>query len=247
MLRSKHLLVTRGLGRYVRTLCATTAEAKRVLFIPVKMKEEMLALHEEDKNRWTATTLATRFKAPQENVDALLKLGAIRRRREEALQAANGETREKITHLRTQAVKTWAALPDGSISTSRWRVAKPTHADVTGEHNLRAARKASAEPPNKSDPMTNETIAENSNTEEPEPEKSTWAEHIERICENAELDSVRKTTFAFIEVGKRQDLHRAVWIREGATGKLRLADQEERKLLTNRVTVRDSKAFLPSQ
>lgn len=209
------------------------------------MKEEILELHEADQKRWTVTTLAARFGVPRENVAGLLKLGALRRLRLQAIDNMDPETRKTMEELRIKSVNAWNALPSPApmirrrISTPRAKVDSQT-AVVSSDPQ--------SENKSDSDPSANDQTAEE---EENVKQKSPWAEYIEQNYGKLEDDTVRRTSFAFIEVAGKggyrkggDKIARAIWIRDGSTGKIRMPDDEERSLLTNEVRVRDSKAFL---
>lgn len=214
-------------------------------FVSSKMKEEILELYEEDEKRWTAATLSTRFGVPRANVTALLKLGQLRRQREAMLQTLNEEKKRKLLDLCTKATSAWATLPSvtGGGAVKR-RVLRASSTKGIGDRNTSVQGQILAGVNDNNEAVKDSSKPIEANTDvEIKSEKSPWARYIEEHYRDVELDTVRRTTFAFIEVGRNQDLQRAVWIREGATGKLRLADDEERKLLTAQIKVRDSTAF----
>lgn len=73
--------------------------------------------------------------------------------------------------------------------------------------------------------------------------KSAWAQELEQDVGHAERDVTRRTTFAFVEIGVEKHVSGAVWVREGETGVLRLAQEEERRLLLGEVRARDTEAW----
>lgn len=223
------------------TIC-TSSERTELVYIPSKMKEEVLALHEEDSNRWTATTLSARFGAPHDNIAALLSLGKLRQQQNDRIKKLDQEQRKVIEDFRDKGIKAWSSLSSVSPYTSaasRRRVAMPSkREDLIGKQNASVV----------TEEENDEVEVEVGDEEIKDTKKSMWYEYIEDNYDKVQTDSVRKTTFAFIEVGKKNksqsNIERAVWLRDGATGKLRLADMEEKKLLTSQVKMRDSKAFL---
>lgn len=208
-------------------------QVAQIPFIPWKMKEEILALRAEDPTRWTATSLARRFSAPHENVVALLRLGELRAERDEYIASLpDAGTRATIERMRSNGTAAWSAICNVSAGRHRKPITKPSDSvpDISA--------------------VTDGEKAEDQETTEQQVQldKSRWMEYIENNLDNVETDTVRKTSFAFIEVGKPKQqgklVQRAMWIRDGATGKLRMADEEEQKLLKKQVKVRDSTAFL---
>lgn len=66
-------------------------------------------------------------------------------------------------------------------------------------------------------------------------ETAEWAKYA---IAKAEYETTRKSTFAFIEVGKRtSDQSRAVWIRDGTTGLLRAPSRKERIRILDQRTI----------
>jgi hypothetical protein len=57
-------------------------------------------------------------------------------------------------------------------------------------------------------------------------EMEQWTRGL--IADEDNLDVVRKTSYAFIEAGAPPSQSRAVWIRDGPTGKIRAPSDEER-------------------
>lgn len=186
------------------------AHEARVSYIPRKMKEEMQALHATDGERWNAATLAQRFGARQENVAGLLKLGRLREKSGKGLSA---EEHEKVAKAREEAERAWAGVADGGgkygrglKAASRMRKGVLAGLEEEGKEGGEAAGK--------------EETGEEKVEVEVVRKKSATAVWVEELCERAELDVHRKTSFAFIEVGKEggKEVERAVWIREGPTG-----------------------------
>lgn len=236
------------------------AVRKTVVYLAQKQKEEILALHEEDPVRWTATVLATRFGAPQENVKMLLRLGQERIRRQKYINGLPGEQKLSIEKLKEQAVAAWSELSTESSPSSR-----RAHAPYSRAHSLPKHHTSSSRPTKSadelraialendvddSDPHVAEASKESDTGDESDKmvaKESQWAKNLDDLCANAELDTVRRYSFAFIEVGRTKKVHRGVWLREGQSGKLRKANDEERKLFLNAVNIRDSKAFSQAQ
>lgn len=216
---------------------ASLSSDTRLRYIPLKVKEEMLALHDEDGSRWTATTLSARFSAPRENVEAILKL-----RRFRAPESVGGrekrsaDEQKELEIMREQMVNAWKQVPEVTERSGYRRgnqsLAKPSVLPK-GEAAAVAAQEGEVDAKEK----------EVGDAEEKKVvEKSKTAKWIEETCEKAALDVKRRTTFAFIEVGNSRDeeVERAVWMREGGTGKLRVANEMERKVLLQQVRVVDS-------
>lgn len=198
-------------------------------YIPTKMKEEMKALHLEDGSRWSASTLAARFGARRENVAGLLKL--VRAGRKEARRG--GEEGERLEKLREEAARAWREVKEGGGGGKRYgrRLAAASTREGAGAAVQREEKKKEGE-----------QEAEQEMVEQVVRRKSRTAVWVEELCERAEVDVKRRTSFAFIEVGgeKGEDVDKAVWIREGASGKLRVADERERDVLLQKVRVVDS-------
>lgn len=224
----------------------------KLRYIPLKMKEEMLALHAEDSARWSATTLSARFSAPRENVEGLLRLARFRQREEvSGRERRSQEESEGLEKMREKAVKAWKELPElterGGSRRGERRLAEPS-VMAKGEAAKVAAKETEG----------GGVVAEAEHGEPEEEEelvvveksvrKSRTAEWVEEFCKEAERDVSRRTTFAFIEVGGKgkeggggmEEVERAVWIREGESGKLRVAEEMERKVLLHKVRVVDS-------
>lgn len=210
----------------------------KLSYIPQKVKDEMAGLHAEDASRWNATTLAARFGAPRENVGMWLRLCKLRghapRRKKR-----NGEEEKAIKEMRMKAVAAWKALPE-LAERRRW-VAKPSVIENAGtgkEKNVTEGTEEREKVEGDKDEKDILNVKEESQ-EEGEKRvlpKSRTAEWVESFCENAPRDVSRRTTFAFIEVAgkKGEEMERAVWLREGKSGVLRLARKEERDVLLSK-------------
>lgn len=234
-----------------RPLC-TSSRAFQLPFIPQKSKEEMLELHAEDPSRWTPTTIAARFNASRDNVQAVLRLGKLRPVRETRLRDA--KLWESASTARDKALATWADLHVPHVSgKSRGMMAtrSPSTSDriALTKEVVNNTEQTSSDSKEASEEDALESDVDAKFQPEPEVEiaPSKWAKHIEANYEKVEDDWVRKTTYAFIEVGKDRDVRRAVWLREGGTGKLRIADDEERRLFLSEVTARDTTALKDGQ
>lgn len=213
-------------------------------YVPLKLKDEMLSLHAENPTRWNATTLAHRFSAPRANVAAILKLYALRTEPAASKPSLADEKSASLCNARDAALAAWAGIPEVKGMSGRGRARAPPSdtpapladaAEASARELAGLAEATGAE-------GSEEGIGEGAREEELP--KSKWWGRVKELCEGeAELDAKRKTTFAFIEVGKRKET-RAVWLRDGATGKLRMADDEERRFLLEETNMRDTKAFL---
>lgn len=214
----------------------------KLRYIPAKMKEELIVLHAESPTRWTASALSARFGVPHDNVSALLGLVTRRADRDAAIERLPRETRDTVTDLRARGCDAWQALPETSAPIRSWRhQAPPSKSDTEMELELQAQMKPEPMPAELRDLAEHVSLEEDDHTSKP---RSAWATFLDKRCDGLELDVKRNTSFSFIEVGNDAGVTRAVWIREGATGKIRIADAEERKLLLSEVKVRDSDAFL---
>eukprot|EP00177_Eucheuma_denticulatum_P008409 GFKZ01015293.1.p1 GENE.GFKZ01015293.1~~GFKZ01015293.1.p1 ORF type:complete len:236 (+),score=43.02 GFKZ01015293.1:209-916(+) len=208
-----------------------TAANARLTYLPHKVKEEMAALHEEDSKRWNASTLSARYTAPRENVETWLRLVKVRQSKEKA-------EGEEVTRLREQVAEAWGRLRESSEKRRVIR-AKPTSkeernvADESADESTEMEAKMEAEV----EAEMEETIEEH----KVELGKTRTAEWVEKVCEMGVRDVKRKTTFAFVEVGKEvsEGLDGAVWIREGSTGKLRVAVDRERDVLLGKKRSQD--------
>lgn len=235
---------------------------KTLVYLAQKQKEEILALHDEDPVRWTATVLATRFGAPRENVQMLLRLGQERKRRQKYINSLPGDQKSNIEKLKSQSVDAWFEISsEASLSSRRTRtpysrsqsspqLSTPSSRPAKSVDELRTVAFAMEENMDEDDPSVAETPAEadtDKGVDKTAVKESEWAKNLDHLCANAELDTIRRWSFAFIEVGRTKKVHRGIWLREGQSGKLRIADEEERKLFLNVVSMRDSKAFPQSQ
>lgn len=189
-------------------------------YIAQKTKEEIRALHGEDPARWSVASLAARFGAPEGNVAAIVRMGCKRRGGEEAREALRAA---------------WVRLPEVSASRGT-RGAR----DLVGVPGPRAGRVESvgvAVEEEGEESMEEEAVEEEveEDVDEAIVERSVTAQWVEQLCKTAPLDTPRRTTFAFVEVGKGlEDAQRAVWLREGETGRLRAASDPERGVLMGR-------------
>lgn len=235
---------------------------KTLVYLAQKQKEEILALHDEDPVRWTATVLATRFGAPRENVQMLLRLGQERKRRQKYINSLPGDQKSNIEKLKSQSVDAWFEISsEPSLSSRRTRtpysrsqsspqLSTPSSRPPKSVDELRSVAFATEENIDDDDPSATKTPAEGDIDKEIDGtavEESEWSKNLDHLCANAELDTTRRWSFAFIEVGRTKKVRRGVWLRVGQSGKLRIADEEERKLFLNAVNTRDSKAFPQSQ
>ncbi|KAI0564179.1 Ribonuclease Z [Gracilaria domingensis] len=210
----------------------STASRKQLLYIPRKTKEEIMALHEEDPKRWNTTTLSKRFGAHSENVESLLKLHALRKHREKQIQQSEEEERKRIERMREKMVDSWSELQEFVMRT---RHVADASRFTTSEKGLEGREE--------DDDDESDVADEDMHTEEVV--NSKWGAYLEKEIEDAALDTPRKCTYAFVEIGKGEEhVRRAVWIREGESGRLRLADEAERSLLLNQVRAKDSQAFV---
>lgn len=199
----------------------------RLTYLPHKVKEEMAALHAEDSKRWNASTLSARYAAPRENVEAWLRLCKARQGREKS-------EGEEMTRLREQVGEAWGKLRESGDKRRVMRAGptKKEESDVAVKSEEKGEEmEAGLEQPEE----------EPADEVKAEVRKTRTAEWVERVCELGVRDVKRKTTFAFIEVGKEvgEGVQRAVWIREGSTGKLRVAVDREREVLLGRARSQD--------
>lgn len=206
------------------------------------MKEEMLSLHEEDRGRWSVTTLSARFRAPRENVEALLKLGRVRNERAKELGRLNEEERKKVDEMSEGMVKAWMRLAE--VDGGAWKRGGRGLAEASELAKGEASAVAAAAAGGGGEEQEEEEVGKGEDEEmDVVRKKSRTAEWVEKFCEDAERDVCRRSSFAFIEVGGKggdREVERAVWIREGASGVLRVADPKEREVLLEKVRVVDS-------
>lgn len=181
----------------------------------------MAALYDEDPSRWTATTLASRYSAPPKNVEAFLRLVKLRRK-----GWAGKKSKEEIDRLdsmRADMLKTWARLAEPRAK--RGAIAPPSPSlkdasEIPGEMEVEEVEEE-----------VQEIVVK---------EKSRTFKWLEETIADAAKDRIRKNSFAFIEVGEgAKGKTRAVWIREGSTGDLRLAREQERSVLLDEVRSTD--------
>lgn len=193
-----------------------------------------MALHEEDPKRWNVTTLSTRFSAERGNVEAILRLFRMRQMRQREAKARSEEVQSRVEQLEQRSVEAWNMLGEGVF-----RGRAIARASVSGGDGL--GHEGEAESGD-----VEEGVDDGAQTDGAEEKfvNSSWAEFLEREIEGAEVDVSRRTTYAFVEIGEGgAEVRRAVWLREGDSGRLRLAEEEERQLLVNEVRARDSQAW----
>lgn len=207
----------------------------------------MAGLHDEDAARWNATTLATRFGAPRENVEMWLRLCKLRGRASKKVKRSAQEE-EALEEMRTKAVAAWKGLPE-VMERRRW-MAKPSVIEEAGREKDRNKTEEAEEGAKvDGDEKEKEVVrAEEEAQEEGEQKvlrRSRTAEWVESFCENAPRDVSRRTTFAFVEVAgkKGEEMERAVWIREGKSGVLRVARREERDVLLSKTRSQDASVW----
>lgn len=237
-------------------------QSMNVVYLADKQKEEIFALHDEDPVRWSASVLSTRFRAPYENVQMLLRLRWERRQREKFVQGLSKDEKLRTDRMREQSVSAWKQLHENSSvhrqhspsarGPSPGLRSKSRDRSGSSIDDMRAAvfesthgkgGSAAENGTTESDLEVTEGDLDSKMKDNEEACLSEWAGELKEVCENAEQDAVRKWSFAFIEIGRKRDLKRGVWLREGQSGRLRIADEEERKLFLNQVNMRDSKAF----
>lgn len=221
-------------------------------YISSKVKEELISLHMSEPGSWTSSKLAHRFRIPEANVRALLKLSALRPKDDD----------DALQERRNRVVSAWKNLTEPYARDQRHRQGdtvltdfgphfqQVAESDMIADENLKhqSASEELESFAEKSDTGTGDSqeaeqveddedfnilrdIEEESVALDREQMSATarWVEQMENDPDQS-LDHVRKTTFIFTEVGKGlTNKERAVWIREGATGKLRAASLEERK------------------
>lgn len=234
-------------------------DRRTVVFLAQKQKEEILALHEEDPLRWSATVLAARFGAPRENVQMLLRLGQERNRRDQFVKSLPKDQKDTIQKLRDQSISAWSELSTEGSPFSRRVQFSYLRSQSSSQHRapgprptisvdeLREVALGKDGDANDQHTMESTEAGAGDGGDDAGMERSEWARKLDHLCENVELDTIRRTSFAFIEVGRGKNIYRGVWLREGQTGKLRIADEDERKLLLNKVNMRDAKAFRQQQ
>lgn len=192
----------------------------RSRYVPQKRKDEMAALADEDASRWTATTLAKRFDVAPENVAAILRLRRLRGPADE----------DGVARLREQVRDAWAGLAEV--------------VDRSGPARLAAvAPEVEVVPAGETEGEAEEEVEVEVEVVEEVCAKSKTAVWVESEGGKAARDTVRRNSFAFIEVGVAKDVDGAVWIREGSTGALRAADAEERKALLQQCRVDQTTAW----
>lgn len=186
-----------------------------------KTKSEMRELHAADPTRWTAAALAARFGAPAENAKAIVRLAALRSR----VPAADAEAATELERAWTQL-----GVPQ---RTSRARHARAATTPARPASRAPAVApavepEAAAEEPDAMETAGGDGVGTTATAE--------WAR--EQI-ELGEIETMRASTFAFIEVGKGlEDHQRAIWLRDGRTGCLRAPSARERaRLLDQRRVV----------
>lgn len=216
----------------------------KLLYVPNKMKEEIMALHEEDPKRWNVTTLSSRFSAERANVEAVLRLFRLRQMRRREVKTRSEEDRVRIERAEERSMEAWKLLGEGV-----YRGRAIARASVSGGEGLGEDGDGEGESESESEGAGAEDTVEDAvqaggGEEKKEVVKSAWAEFLEKEIDRAEVDVSRRTTYAFVEIGEGgDDIRRAVWVREGESGRLRLAEEEERRLLMNEVRARDSQAW----
>jgi len=203
----------------------------------------MIDLHEEDSSRWTSTTLSARYSAPIENVSALLKLAYVRKNKLPARgdrwrgmkDEDCGLNSAELEALREQIRTAWKALPEVKDEVREVGPAVASESIEKVEAVGEVVDDDTGDEQSEEDVSNKEVV-----------EKSVTAQWIESVCDHAARDVERRTTFAFIEVGGKgalNNVQRAVWLRDGATGKLRVANEDERDILIGNARVADKEVW----
>lgn len=205
------------------------ATRARLTYLTTKTKQEMLGLRGEDAGRWTVTTLSKRFGGDPRNVAAMLRLAEERERRDGGRDA---EWKKRVEELRGRMIGAWAAVmePRAGVGVG---IARATEVVKGVEGRERADKEGEDD---------DEREGEEGEEEEEKEEVvlSDWAKYLQDGgCERAQVDVRRRTTFAFVEVGVAEGVRGGAWVREAHTGKLRVADASERKILLQEAGVRD--------
>ncbi len=180
---------------------STTRSGVPATVLDEKLRGELRGLHESEPERWTATTLAARFGVARENVSAVLRLARLRKEMsDEHLESAK-------------------ALENA------WLELEP-----------RERRPITARPPIPAPASAAEGETEDDEDFEDDEEPDDYvgstetADWVRGKIAEGKFETIRKSTFAFIEVGKgSNDENRAVWLRDGSTGLLRAPTKEERR------------------
>jgi hypothetical protein len=234
------------------------ATSGRMRYIPAKVMDEMAALQEEDPARWTAVTLAMRYDAPQESVAAALLLSKRSSRASHADQRAKvSEAWAKLQDVGHAARRKSDAYnigrPDvvANEDGSRERnYIKPQFSVIDDIYDAAVVQMQKQSAPDTVTAGSKETSAESS--EPPSTVHKVQAEQQnqvelpkainvesqikspaelmveELLADETNIDLKRKTSYAFFEAGIPHEQRRAVWIRDGSTGRIRLPSDEER-------------------
>lgn len=215
----------------------------KMSYIPQKVKEEMAGLYSEDAARWNATTLAVRFGAPRENVEMWLRLCKLRGIVSKKAKRT-AEEEKAVEGMREKAATAWKALPEVT-ERRRWVTAPSTIEASENGGGTEVSMKVEGGETEATEVAGEKDATVEEETEEKIVQKSRTAEWVETFCENAPRDVSRRTTFAFIEVSRKkgEELERAVWIREGVSGCLRVARKEEREVLLSKVRSQDASVW----
>jgi hypothetical protein len=223
-------------------------------YLPSKVFDEMAALHDQDPGRWTAVTLAVRYDAPQESVAAALLLakrgsrntlkdqrakvaqawatlpesGQAARRRPDSVSAAvySDGVQEKVAYRKDIKPRfdiiddIYSAAVDKQLSD----MASEKVLAAGGETLVKCSNGAS-----RADRESQDQTEMESDVSDDTRKKSLAELMVEGlIADDKNVDARRKTSFAFIEAGVPNEQRRAVWIRDGSTGRIRLPTADER-------------------
>ena len=199
-----------------RTKTDGSSTVLSVRVLDEKSKQEMRELHAEDAERWTPTALALRYSAYTENVKAVLSMASLRSRIPDACAAAAAKLDDTWRELSAAS-----KVPGRTIKhTVPVQPLPDSQAGTKDETGSAQGAVTSTEQSDVSDEAA-DTVG-----------TSVTADWAREQIARAEFETVRKSTFAFIEVGKGlEDAQRAVWLRDGRTGQLRAPSARERARL----------------
>lgn len=222
-----------------------------------KMFQEISQLHEEDPERWTAVTLSTRFAIPVDTVNAAMLLSTRgQKRRKTEVHARIAEAWSKISsppntpnRLRrdtssepmTESTEKLTLQPRFSIVDDKYAAAMESlqqrenavgEADITKSETEMEAM--SVESVSDAEGLEGTHASDEDDVGEKEAEEISdlqqWINSM--VDDETNVDAIRQTTYAFMEAGRAPGEERAIWIRDGSTGRIRHPSDEERKHLS---------------
>lgn len=208
---------------------------------------ELAAMHLSEPARWTGPAIALRARLDDERLGAAVVTLA----RLQAKRAEGGDEEDGSRALRKRVADAWGELKDGGGGGGgRRRPERGAVVDVVAEAQGREKEAGRVlvddiyEALRGEGEIVEEEDEEVADEEVRVSEMQAWVDEL--VSDDAGKEVKRKTSYAFIEAGVKNEAPRAVWIRDGPSGKLRKpSEEEEAHLLGQRSSMSHSSRRAP--